>query len=478
MALHLKRTKIIATLGPSTDRNNNLEKIINAGVDIVRLNFSHGNISDHYKRAKKVRKISFNINRYISILGDLQGPKIRIASFINGNIVLKSGDVFLLDESFNKDQGNNEIVGLSQKGLCKNIKINDILLLDDGKIKLQVFKINNFQIFTKVIIGGKLSNNKGILKLGGGLFFKNITKKDKEDIINAAKIGVDYLAVSFPSSSKDLNYVRKLARNAGSNAKIISKIERAEVVLDNDSIDDLILASDAVMIARGDLGIEIGENKLVGAQKKIIDRAICLNKAVIIATQMMESMIYNSIPTRAEIMDVANSVLDGADAVMLSAETATGKYPVETVSSMFNICLGAEDLPSIKLSKHRVGYKFENIEETIAMSAMYAANHLSKITAVILIDHSDYVSLIMSRINSILPIFLFSSDENILKFSNLYRGVFPIYFEKSKISQENISYAINILKKNNFIFTNDLVLIVLCNDLKSTINTIKIIRVF
>lgn len=463
MTPKLRRTKIIATLGPTTDQNDNLEKIIISGTNIVRLNFSHGKITEHIMRAKKVRKIASRLNKHIAILGDLQGPKIRISTFKKNQIYLKSGDNFILDTTIANNQGNNKCVGINYKTLPQEVHPGDLLLLDDGKIQLQVAKIYSSQIYTKVITGGILSNNKGINKLGGGLSAEVLTNKDKIDIITATKIGVDYLAISFLKNSIDLNIVKKLIIDTGSNAKIISKLERAEIVASDNTIDDIINASDGVMVARGDLGIEIGTSELVGIQKKIIQRAHALNKAVIIATQMMESMITHSIPTRAEVMDVANAVLDGTDAVMLSAETAIGKYPSETVTTVANICLGAEkisDTHHININTHQSLKKTNNIEEAIAISIMHTANNLNKISAIISITEIENIILLMSRINSRLPIFAFSRHKRVLNIVTLYKGVTPVYFNRKKNEnvENTIKCASNILLEQGFVTPGELII--------------------
>lgn len=476
MLQRLRRTKIIATLGPSTDKNNNLEKIIISGVNIVRLNFSHGKTTEHFLRAQKVRQIASQLNKYIAILGDLQGPKIRISTFQENQIHLNPGDNFLINSANKKINYDQKYVGVNYKELSKDVSPGDLLLLDDGKIQLKVLKIQNIQIYTKVIIGGTLFNNKGINKLGGGLSAKVFTNKDKMDIITAAKIGVDYLAISFPRNSTDLHYARKLIMNAGSDAKIISKIERAEVVQSNETIDDIIQASDAVMVARGDLGVEIGEPELVRVQKKIIQRAHNLNKAVITATQMMESMTINSIPTRAEVMDVANAVLDGTDAVMLSAETATGQYPIETVTTMANVCLGAEKIShthySTSLFKQQK--KIQTIEEAIALATMCMANNLNTIKAVISITELDQSALLMSRISSKIPIFVLSPNVHTLNTVTLYKGVIPIYFHQTKNNIIDARYASNLLRDQGFLISGELVIIIQDNILnKYNINNIS-----
>lgn len=475
MLEQLRRTKIIATLGPATDKSNNLEKIIVSGANIVRLNFSHGKRTEHFIRAKKVREIASKLNTYVAILGDLQGPKIRISTFQSDKIYLKSGDNFLIDAMMtNNNKDSQKCVGVDYEELARDVYPEDLLLLDDGRIQLKVIKIHDTKIYTKVIIGGMLYNNKGLNKLGGGLAAKVLTKKDKIDIITAAQIGVDYLAISFPRSSIDLNYARKLIVDAGGHAKIISKIERAEVVASDETIDDIIYASDAVMVARGDLGVEIGEPELVGVQKKIIQRARTLNRAVITATQMMESMVHNSIPTRAEVMDVANAVLDGTDAVMLSAETATGQYPSETVAAMANVCLGAEKISNINfLADISQKKKFNNIEEAIAISAMYTANHLIGVSAIIALTELESTTLLMSRINSKLPIFALSQHKHTLNIVTLYKGVIPIYFNRTGNNVIDAKYASNLLREKGLLLSGELV-VVIQNDIYNKCDIINI----
>ncbi|MFT7053883.1 MAG: pyruvate kinase, partial [Psychromonas sp.] len=328
-----RRTKIVTTLGPATDRDNNLEKIIAAGANMVRMNFSHGEAIDHVRRANEVREIAARLGREVAIMGDLQGPKIRVSTFKNNKITLTVGDKFTLDSDIEKGQGDQLAVGLDYKTLPQEVTAGDLLLLDDGRVQLQVENVVGNKVNTVVTIGGALSNNKGINKKGGGLSAAALTPKDKKDIITAAEIGCDYLAVSFPRNGADLHYARRLAKEAGCNAKIVAKVERAEAVETQEALEEIILASDVVMVARGDLGVEIGDARLVGVQKNMIRTARRLNRVVITATQMMESMVSAPMPTRAEVMDVANAVLDGTDAVMLSGETAAGDYPIETVKA-------------------------------------------------------------------------------------------------------------------------------------------------
>ncbi|OTA20000.1 pyruvate kinase [Xenorhabdus beddingii] len=479
MSKRLRRTKIVTTLGPATDRDNNLEKVINAGANVVRLNFSHGTAEDHIQRANKVREIAARLGCHVAILGDLQGPKIRISTFKEGKIFLNIGDKFLLDANLGKGEGDKEKVGIDYKGLPSDVTAGNILLLDDGRVQLKVLDVQGMKVFTQVTVGGPLSNNKGINKLGGGLSAEALTAKDKEDIITAAKIGVDYLAVSFPRSGEDLNYARRLARDAGCETQIVAKVERAEAVSSDEIIDEIILAADVVMVARGDLGVEIGDPELVGVQKKLIRRARQLNRVVITATQMMESMITNPMPTRAEVMDVANAVLDGTDAVMLSAETAAGQYPAETVAAMAQVCLGAEKMPSINISKHRLDITFDSIEEVISMSTMYAANHLKGVKAIIAMTESGRTARMMSRISSGLPIFSMSRHEPTLNRTALYRGVTPVYCSTHTDGIAAASEAVTRLRDRGYLTSGDLVLVTQGDQMRTigSTNTCRILEV-
>jgi pyruvate kinase len=434
-----RRTKIVATLGPATDDREILKNVLAAGVNVVRLNFSHGIPQDHIDRANNVREIAKELGVYVGILGDLQGPKIRVSTFKDGPIKLAIGDKFELDATLEKGQGCQEKVGIDYKKLVQDVNTDDILLLDDGRVQLKVLSTTENSVFTIVTVGGPLSNNKGINRQGGGLTAPALTAKDKEDIKLAAKIDVDFLAVSFPRDAADMREARLLAQEAGCDARLVSKIERAEAVNDDKVLDGIILASDVVMVARGDLGVEIGDAALVGKQKHIITRSRQLNRVVITATQMMETMIEQPMPTRAEVMDVANAVLDGTDAVMLSAETAAGKYPVETVTAMANVCVGAEQHRSVNISNHRIELTFTEVSETIALSAMYAANHLEGVKAIISLTESGQTSKLMSRITSGLPIFSLSRHPKTLNKTAIYRGVYPIEFDSTHVNNDNLS---------------------------------------
>ncbi|ASK69174.1 MULTISPECIES: pyruvate kinase [Shewanella] len=455
-----RRTKIVTTLGPATDRDDNLRRIIAAGANVVRLNFSHGSPEDHLKRATQAREIAKELGVHVAILGDLQGPKIRVSTFKdNKKVQLNLGQAYILDAELGKGEGDENQVGIDYKQLPDDVNVGDILMLDDGRVQLRVERVEGRKVHTTVTVAGPLSNNKGINKQGGGLSAAALTEKDKADILTAAMIQVDYLAVSFPRSGADLEYARSLAQQAGSNALIVAKVERAEAVASEEAMDDVILASDVVMVARGDLGVEIGDAALVAVQKKLIARSRQLNKIVITATQMMESMISSPMPTRAEVMDVANAVLDGTDAVMLSAETAAGDFPEETVKAMANVCIGAESHPSVKVSKHRLDARFTSVEETIALSTMYAANHLEGVKAIIALTESGATPKLMSRISSSLPILGLSRHETTLAKMALYRGVLPIYFDSTIYPADELAQkALESLTTAGYLQSGDLVL--------------------
>ncbi|VFR18353.1 Pyruvate kinase [plant metagenome] len=437
----LRRTKIVATLGPATTSPEKIEALIAAGMDVARLNFSHGKADDHRQRAELVRTLAAKQGRYVALMGDLQGPKIRIARFANKSIQLQVGQPFSLSNSHPKDAGNDTIVGIDYPELVQDCRPGDELLLDDGRVVLRVDGVEGDVLQTTVTVGGPLSDNKGINRRGGGLSAASLTDKDRADILVAAELKLDYVAVSFPRYGSDIEEARKLLRAAGSDAWIVAKIERAEAVADDEALDALIRASDGVMVARGDLGVEVGDAELVGIQKRIIQHARTLNKLVITATQMMESMIASPLPTRAEVSDVANAVLDYTDAVMLSAESASGSFPVEAVQAMARVCLGAEKHPTSTRSHHRLGETFSRCDDTIALSAMYAANHFPGVKAIISLTESGRTPLIMSRIRSGVPIYCYTRHADTQRRAALFRGVYTIPFDAAQFDPAEVSNA-------------------------------------
>ncbi len=455
MTKNLRRTKIIATIGPSSNSIEVLTTMIEAGVDLVRVNFSHGSHKQQIKLIELARSAALKANKEIGIIADLQGPKIRVGQFKNSFIELKQDQIFILDCQ-QSTPGNEISVGVDYQELYQDLQPNCLLLLDDGLIELEVEGIEKQKIFCKVIIGGRLSNNKGINKKGGGLSAKALTEKDLIDLKQAIAANVDYIAVSFTRNADDINFTRKRIRQAGGHAGVIAKIERAEAL---PLLDEIIRASDAVMVARGDLGIEIGLAQVPFEQKRIIGLARALDKAVITATQMMESMIHQVQPTRAEVSDVANAVLDGTDAVMFSAETAVGKYPLRVIETVSKICLSAEKQPISQLSGHRMECRFTLKDEAIAMAVMYTANHYP-IKAIISLTESGATPLWMSRIRSSIPIYALSRHKETLRKVTIYRGVYPIAFDPTKAIGEQLrADAINSVKTQSLIHQGDTIII-------------------
>jgi pyruvate kinase len=421
----LRRSKIIATLGPATDDATTLRKMIDAGLDVARLNFSHGDHDAQRKRVELLAKAATDCGRFVGVIGDLQGPKIRVRRFKNSRVMLSHGDTFFLDSSLPPGAGDEKGVGVAYDNLHRDVQADDILLLNDGQITLQVEKVDDTRVHTTVLVGGVLSDHKGINRQGGGLSAPALTEKDRDDIKFAAETGMDFVAVSFVRNAEDVEEARALFEAAGGTGKVIAKIERVEAL---DHFDAIIDAADVIMVARGDLGVEMGYAELTGMQKRIIRRTRHKNKVVITATQMMESMINNPIPTRAEVSDVANAVMDGTDAVMLSAETAIGEYPIAVVAAVSDVCQGAEKhLLARGRTTHRMDDRFQEVDEAIAMAVMYTANHLN-VKAIIALTETGSTTLWMSRIRSDIPIYAFTPHDATSRRVTLYRGVYPVSF--------------------------------------------------
>lgn len=451
-----RRTKIIITLGPATDDLAVMEALIDAGINLVRLNFSHGSHDEHLKRIELVRKAIKNKKRIIGILADLQGPKIRVANFKNKKIELKNGVQFILDAGLDDNAGDESSVGIDYKNLPNDVRKSDILLLDDGRITLRVLEIQGKKIITRVEAGGELSNHKGINRQGGGLSAPALTEKDIDDLQFALKQQVDYVAISFVRHAEDVMQAKQLIEKYKGSAGVIAKIERVEAIK---NIDEIIMASDGVMVARGDLAVEIGDAEVPPAQKHIIHRARILDKPVITATQMMESMIHSNVPTRAEMSDVANAVLDNTDAVMLSAETAVGHYPIEAVAAMSRACVASEKQPRSHISRHRMECQFKRVDEAIAMATMYTANHL-EIKAIASLTESGGTPLWMSRIRSAIPIYGLSRFDKALGRMTLYRGVYPTKFDPTQYTREEVNgKAVEMMQTQHVLNKSDLVIL-------------------
>ncbi|MCB1688310.1 MAG: pyruvate kinase [Halioglobus sp.] len=457
---HIRRTKIVATIGPASESDDMIAKLIAAGVNVFRLNFSHGTADHHVTVAARIRKQASIAGLYVGIMADLQGPKIRIGSFRDGSVELANGDRFRLDLDLADGEGDFHSVGLEYKELCSSVVKGDILLLDDGRIRLRVDDVEASTVDCTVLIGGKLGSRKGINRLGGGLAAPALTAKDITDIDSLSELRPDIVAVSFVSSAEDIFQTRRLLQQHQLQPAIIAKIERAEVVADEDTLSGIVQASDGVMVARGDLGVEVGDAQLIGIQKALISQARTMDRVVITATQMMESMINSSMPTRAEVFDVANAVLDGTDAVMLSAETAVGRYPVEVVEAMADAALGAERQPVARTSKFRLNRAFANAQDAIAMSAIYAANHFDNVRGIACLTESGTTPRLMSRLSSGLPIFALSNLSETLQKLCLCRGVVPLYFDATAFDEDCIdTRAIEFLTDGGYLQKGDSIIL-------------------
>ncbi len=450
-----RRTKIIITLGPATDDEKVMANLIDAGIDLVRLNFSHGTMQEHQRRVEMVRRISEEKDYKVGILGDLQGAKLRIGRFIDNKITLAPGDKFNLDANLDLESGTKDVVGFTYKGLVDDVSVGDTLLLDDGRVALEVVAVEGSIIKTTVLIGGELSSNKGMNRKGGGLSAACITQKDIEDISKVNELDLDYIAVSFLKSADDIKQVRKLLKEQNSDVAIVAKIETTEAV---QHIEDILDNTEAIMIARGDLGVEIGDAEVPAVQKKLIQKAQKTNCLVITATQMMESMVHSPIPTRAEVSDVANAVLDGTDAVMLSGETAVGEYPIEVVKAMSRICRASE-VQEAQRHTRRNEIKCERVDEGIAIATMYLANHLN-VAAIAALTESGSTPLWMSRISSTIPIYALTRHVKTARRVTLYKGVFPAPMNFLGKTHAQVNHAaVSVLKNCHEVEDGDLVVL-------------------
>jgi pyruvate kinase len=468
-----RSTKIVATLGPATSDPAILKRMLAAGVDVVRMNFSHGAAADHVARAELVRRVAQELERPIGIMADLQGPKIRIGKFKNDRISLAPGQRFVLDAACTL--GDETRVGLDYKELTNDVRAGDMLLLADGLLKLEVESVRGLEVVTRVISGGELSNNKGINRQGGGLSAAALTAKDMDDIKTAIGFDADYIAVSFPKSGADMYMAKNLVLAGGGRASLIAKIERAEAIT---ALDDIMDASDGIMVARGDLGVEVGTAAVPALQKRMILRALEKNKLTITATQMMESMIVNPVPTRAEVSDVANAVLDGTDAVMLSAETAAGKYPVETVEAMAQICLEVEKSDIVEFDKNFLNRTFTRIDQSIAMAALFTAFHL-KAKAIAALTQSGSTALWMSRLHCGVPIYALTPETSTLRKANLYNNVRPLYLDQNLDRDALLGAVEDLLVAEGAVRNGDMIVITIGEPIGKSggTNAMKLVRI-
>jgi pyruvate kinase len=468
----IRRTKIVATLGPASSDARVLSRMIDAGLDVVRMNFSHGTAAEHRKRVELVRSLARKAGRAIGVLVDLQGPKIRIGRFKDDKITLAPGARFVLDADC--AVGDAHRVGLDYKNLPNDVRPGDTLLLDDGRIVLGVASVRGPRINCLVELGGPLSNNKGINRKGGGLTAPALTPKDMDDIRTAAELKADFLGISFPRSGADIRWARDLMEKAGGQSLLVAKIERAEAIT---ALEEILDASDAVMVARGDLAVEVGDAVVPALQKRMIRMARERNKLTITATQMMESMINNPIPTRAEVSDVANAVLDGTDAVMLSAETATGQYPAETVAAMARVCVEAEKEDTLAMERRNMQPP-ASVEEAIARATVFTANNLD-IKAVAAMTQSGKTVLLMSRMSSNVPLYAMSSVIETRRRVTLFRGVYPIKFRGARDPERALNMAEDELLRRGAVQSGDYIVLTIGEPYGKAggTNTMKIVKV-
>ena len=474
--MQMRGTKIIATLGPATDSEAVLAGIIKAGANVLRINLSHGTSEEQAARARQVREVADGLRKEVAVLADLRGPKIRVEEFANGSVTLDSGDRFVLDAGDDPEPGTGGGVGVTYKGLPSDVRPGQLLLLDDGLITMRVMEVAGTQVICEVVNGGKLGSRKGLNLQGGGLSIPGIAQHDVDDIKRAAAMDVDFLAVSFPRSADDMNEARRLLREAGSAAQLVAKIERTEAIK---NLDAIIAASDAVLVARGDLGVEIGDAELPGLQKRIVKRALQQNRVVITATQMMQSMVENPIPTRAEVLDVANAVIDGTDAVMLSAETAVGKHPVKVIEAMHRVCVGAERHCDTMDAGQPLNVCFQRIDQAIAMAAMFMATHV-QVHAIIALTESGSTAQWLSRVRTGVPIFALSPLAGSRRRMALYRDVFPIaHVQKWDDINQAVAEAISNLAEKGFLGAGDRVIVTMGDSVgkEGGTNTLRLVQV-
>lgn len=478
----LRATKIVATLGPASDSREKIFSLVEAGVNVFRLNFSHGTPDDHRQRAHNAREAARQLGKQVAIMADMQGPKIRVGKFEEGKINLQVNDTFILDAD--NTPGNQNRVGLDFPDLAKDLHVNDVLLLNDGLIILIVTAIHGSEIVTRVKVGGVLSNNKGINRQGGGLSAPALTDKDKQDILTAVALNVEFIAISFPKSAGDIQEARELVNAALKNLpsdqkfspRLIAKIERTEAI---PALDEILEASDGIMVARGDLAVEVGNARVPILQKHMISKARAANRLVITATQMMESMINYPMPTRAEVSDVANAVLDGTDAVMLSAETAAGCYPIETVMNMAHICLETEAAQKIALDPALLK-RMPSIltDQSIAMGSVFNAFHLN-VKAIVVLTASEITALAISRYRPHVPIFAFTSHVREASMMSAFFNITAILTREFDTNKEKLTNAINLLLEKGYVNQGDLIVTTYgeTSDASIGMNTIKIITV-
>ncbi|MFC2089176.1 pyruvate kinase [Bacteroidota bacterium] len=453
MRVERSHSKMIATIGPASEDKKVLEQMIHEGIDVVRLNFSHGDHEEQLHRIELVLQLNQELRTNVALLADLQGPKLRVGVMENDGVELETGQEFEL--TIEKCTGTEKKAYVSYDLLPTDVKKDDIILIDDGKLSLKVISSNGKNsVRTEVLVGGRLSSKKGVNLPSTKISKPSLTEKDIADAKFALEHNVDWIALSFVRKAQDILDLKELIRASGKSAGVIAKIEKPEAL---DELDEIIQVSDAIMVARGDLGVEVEFHKVPLIQKNIVNKCISQAKPVIIATQMMESMIFNATPTRAEANDVANAVLDGADTVMLSGETAIGKYPVETIRNMQKV-VDSTEFRGFQFFRHHAP-KIHNttfLQDSVCYNAVTMAEQ-SEATAIVCLTNSGYTAYRISSHRPRANIFTFTMNENLLRRMSLVWGVRAYYFADCSNINDYIDYTLNFLLTENLIRKNDLV---------------------
>jgi pyruvate kinase len=448
------KTKMVATLGPASAKREVLREMLLNGVDVCRLNFSHGAYDFYREVIATIRSLNEELGLHTAILADLQGPKLRVGEMADGPIELKEGSELVITTEPMK--GVPGRVSTSYAQFPQDVKEGEMVLLDDGKLRLRVTRTDGRkEVTTSVINGGMLSSNKGINLPNTKVSLPCLTPKDREDLRFALEQGVDWVGLSFVRSARDIIELKHLIQAEGSTARVVAKIEKPEAMRE---IDEIIRESDALMVARGDLGVEIPMEQVPLLQKDIIRRCLLQHRPVIVATQMMESMIQNSTPTRAEVNDVANAVLDHADAVMLSAETSVGKYPVEVVKAMNRILLEMEKSEIMyRVEESPLGRNDRMVTDAICMASVRMADAID-IKAIVTMTHSGYTAFKISSMRPKAHIFAFTSNRRILNMLNLVWGVRAEYYDKTVSTDHTVADIKHILRRKSQVEKGDLVI--------------------
>ncbi|MFA6554461.1 MAG: pyruvate kinase [Candidatus Paceibacterota bacterium] len=448
-----KKTKIVCTIGPATESEENLRKLIDAGMNVARLNFSHGDFAEHQARVDRIRKITKETGVVVAIMQDLCGPKIRIGTFKDNFIMLAPGDTFTL--TTDEVEGTKEKVHINYPALPKEVKKGTIIMLQDGTKKFEVMEVKGNDIVTKVVVGGRVSGRKGVNVPGANLSVKSLTEKDRADLEFGLKNNVDFIALSFVRHASDILELREILNKAGSKAHIIAKIETPEALED---IDAIIEATDAVMVARGDLAIEIPAEDVPLVQKILIHKCNCIGKPVITATQMLESMIKNSVPTRAEVSDIANAIIDGTDAIMLSEETTLGDYPVAAVEVMTRVALRVEKEVYTRdtIAEYETAH---GVTDVVSQSAV-RLSHNVEASLIVTLTRGGHTPRMIARYRPAEMILAMTDNEECLNKMMLSFGCYPMMVPTFKTTNEIMDIVRKITLDNKLVKKGDKIVII------------------